>query len=92
MSVFLSFLIGLINAASIFKVLYPKKMNSMMHLLGFAFMHGCSALGVTNLLNRCGKSCRLWWTNYLRLDIKRSPFTADEQKSIVQLHGIVGSK
>ncbi|KAG8065433.1 hypothetical protein GUJ93_ZPchr0004g38308 [Zizania palustris] len=26
-------------------------------------------------LNRCGKSCRLRWTNYLRPDIKRGPFT-----------------
>ncbi|BAS79994.1 transcription factor MYB17 [Oryza sativa Japonica Group] len=43
-------------------------------------------------LNRCGKSCRLRWTNYLRPDIKRGPFTAEEQKSIVQLHGIVGNK
>ncbi|KAJ1280155.1 hypothetical protein BS78_04G209900 [Paspalum vaginatum] len=43
-------------------------------------------------LNRCGKSCRLRWTNYLRPDIKRGPFTAEEQKSIVQLHAIVGNK
>ncbi|OAY84064.1 Transcription factor LAF1 [Ananas comosus] len=40
-------------------------------------------------LLRCGKSCRLRWTNYLRPDIKRGPFTTEEQKSIVQLHGIV---
>ena len=43
-------------------------------------------------LNRCGKSCRLRWTNYLRPDIKRGPFTAEEEKSIVQLHAIVGNK
>ncbi|XP_020083824.1 myb-related protein Myb4 [Ananas comosus] len=43
-------------------------------------------------LLRCGKSCRLRWTNYLRPDIKRGPFTTEEQKSIVQLHGIVGNK
>uniref|UniRef100_K9LVX9 R2R3 MYB n=1 Tax=Iris fulva TaxID=92176 RepID=K9LVX9_9ASPA len=43
-------------------------------------------------LLRCGKSCRLRWTNYLRPDIKRGPFTPEEQKSIVQLHGIVGNK
>ncbi|MQL98448.1 hypothetical protein Taro_031150 [Colocasia esculenta] len=43
-------------------------------------------------LLRCGKSCRLRWTNYLRPDIKRGPFTPDEQKSIIQLHGIVGNK
>jgi transcription factor MYB, plant len=43
-------------------------------------------------LSRCGKSCRLRWTNYLRPDIKRGPFTAEEQKSIVQLHAIVGNR
>lgn len=43
-------------------------------------------------LRRCGKSCRLRWINYLRPDIKRGPFTSDEQKSIIQLHGIVGNK
>uniref|UniRef100_A0A1D1XYR8 Myb-related protein Myb4 n=1 Tax=Anthurium amnicola TaxID=1678845 RepID=A0A1D1XYR8_9ARAE len=43
-------------------------------------------------LLRCGKSCRLRWTNYLRPDIKRGPFTPDEQKSIIQLHGMVGNK
>ncbi|CAL4968002.1 unnamed protein product [Urochloa decumbens] len=43
-------------------------------------------------LNRCGKSCRLRWTNYLRPDIKRGPFSPEEQKSIVQLHAIVGNK
>ncbi|OEL31095.1 Transcription factor MYB39 [Dichanthelium oligosanthes] len=43
-------------------------------------------------LNRCGKSCRLRWTNYLRPDIKRGPFTAEEHSSILQLHAIVGNK
>ncbi|KQJ83761.1 transcription factor MYB41 [Brachypodium distachyon] len=43
-------------------------------------------------LNRCGKSCRLRWTNYLRPDIKRGPFTPEEHKSILQLHAVVGNK
>ncbi|KAK1267386.1 Transcription repressor MYB5 [Acorus gramineus] len=43
-------------------------------------------------LQRCGKSCRLRWTNYLRPDIKRGPFTEDEEKSIIQLHGILGNR
>ncbi|KAL6903767.1 hypothetical protein ACP4OV_004580 [Aristida adscensionis] len=43
-------------------------------------------------LNRCGKSCRLRWTNYLRPDIKRGPFTPEEHSSILQLHAIVGNK
>jgi transcription factor MYB, plant len=43
-------------------------------------------------LNRCGKSCRLRWTNYLRPDIKRGPFTTEEHSTILQLHGIVGNR
>ncbi|XP_073150205.1 transcription factor MYB17-like [Henckelia pumila] len=43
-------------------------------------------------LLRCGKSCRLRWTNYLRPDIKRGPFTAEEEKLVIQLHGILGNR
>ncbi|KAJ6675385.1 MYB FAMILY TRANSCRIPTION FACTOR [Salix viminalis] len=42
-------------------------------------------------LLRCGKSCRLRWTNYLRPDIKRHPFTLEEEKLVIQLHGILGN-
>uniref|UniRef100_A0A7N0ZQZ7 Uncharacterized protein n=1 Tax=Kalanchoe fedtschenkoi TaxID=63787 RepID=A0A7N0ZQZ7_KALFE len=43
-------------------------------------------------LLRCGKSCRLRWTNYLRPDIKRAPFTEEEEKLVTQLHGILGNR
>lgn len=43
-------------------------------------------------LARCGKSCRLRWTNYLRPDIKRGPFSHDEEKLVIQLHGILGNR
>ncbi|KAJ7962362.1 MYB transcription factor [Quillaja saponaria] len=43
-------------------------------------------------LLRCGKSCRLRWTNYLRPDIKRGPFTVEEEKLVIQLHGILGNR
>ncbi|CAL1404989.1 unnamed protein product [Linum trigynum] len=43
-------------------------------------------------LLRCGKSCRLRWTNYLRPDIKRGPFTSDEEATIVKLQGTLGNK
>ncbi|XP_057780654.1 transcription factor MYB17-like [Salvia miltiorrhiza] len=43
-------------------------------------------------LLRCGKSCRLRWTNYLRPDIKRGPFTADEEKLVIQLHAVLGNR
>ncbi|KAM1053100.1 hypothetical protein TB2_000587 [Malus domestica] len=43
-------------------------------------------------LQRCGKSCRLRWTNYLKPDIKRGPFSKDEEKLIIQLHGMLGNR
>nr|URY18787.1 MYB protein [Zanthoxylum bungeanum] len=43
-------------------------------------------------LQRCGKSCRLRWTNYLRPDIKRGRFSFDEEETIIQLHSILGNK
>ncbi|CAI9116304.1 OLC1v1017415C1 [Oldenlandia corymbosa var. corymbosa] len=43
-------------------------------------------------LNRCGKSCRLRWTNYLRPDIKRGKFSQEEEQSILHLHSILGNK
>lgn len=43
-------------------------------------------------LARCGKSCRLRWTNYLRPDIIRGPFSPEEQKLVIQLHGILGNR
>ncbi|XP_054816457.1 transcription factor MYB41-like [Prosopis cineraria] len=43
-------------------------------------------------LNRCGKSCRLRWTNYLRPDIKRGNFSDQEQQVIINLHAVLGNK
>ncbi|CAI0407161.1 unnamed protein product [Linum tenue] len=43
-------------------------------------------------LNRCGKSCRLRWTNYLKPDIKRGKFSPDEEQTILNLHSFLGNK
>lgn len=43
-------------------------------------------------LGRCGKSCRLRWTNYLRPDIKRGRFSFEEEETIIQLHSVLGNK
>ncbi|KAL3820979.1 hypothetical protein ACJIZ3_006884 [Penstemon smallii] len=43
-------------------------------------------------LQRCGKSCRLRWTNYLRPDIKRGRFSFEEEETIIQLHSALGNK
>ncbi|KAM6573531.1 hypothetical protein CsatA_017611 [Cannabis sativa] len=43
-------------------------------------------------LNRCGKSCRLRWTNYLRPDLKHDTFTPQEEDLIINLHQAIGSR
>ncbi|KAF7003538.1 hypothetical protein CFC21_018836 [Triticum aestivum] len=43
-------------------------------------------------LNRCGKSCRLRWTNYLRPDIKRGNFSDEEERLIIALHAGLGNR
>ncbi|XP_047339471.1 transcription factor MYB20-like [Impatiens glandulifera] len=43
-------------------------------------------------LNRCGKSCRLRWNNYLRPDIKRGNFSDEEEQLIIKLHSLLGNK
>ncbi|XP_023732574.1 transcription factor MYB106 [Lactuca sativa] len=43
-------------------------------------------------LQRCGKSCRLRWTNYLRPDIKRGKFSLQEEETIIQLHALLGNR
>lgn len=43
-------------------------------------------------LERCGKSCRLRWTNYLRPDIKRGKFSPEEEQTIIQLHALLGNR
>ncbi|KAM7254011.1 hypothetical protein ACFE04_031693 [Oxalis oulophora] len=43
-------------------------------------------------LNRCGKSCRLRWTNYLRPDIKRGKFSDEEERMIINLHSVLGNR
>ncbi|KAK9684773.1 hypothetical protein RND81_10G231200 [Saponaria officinalis] len=43
-------------------------------------------------LQRCGKSCRLRWINYLRPDLKRGMFTQDEENLIINLHQLLGNR
>ncbi|EXB24691.1 Transcription factor RAX1 [Morus notabilis] len=46
----------------------------------------------TGGLNRCGKSCRLRWLNYLRPDIKHGGFTEEEDSVIWTLYNSIGSR
>ncbi|KAH7662185.1 transcription factor MYB75 protein [Dioscorea alata] len=43
-------------------------------------------------LNRCRKSCRLRWLNYLSPSIKRGRFEDDEEDLIIRLHKLLGNR
>ncbi|CAN0913727.1 Transcription factor MYB113 [Linum grandiflorum] len=43
-------------------------------------------------LNRCRKSCRLRWLNYLKPNIKRGEFSEDEVDLITRLHKLLGNR
>ncbi|KAE8659363.1 MYB315 protein [Hibiscus syriacus] len=43
-------------------------------------------------LLRCGKSCRLRWTNYLRPDLKRGLLSEDEEQMVIELHAQLGNR
>ncbi|CAL9147892.1 transcription factor MYB61-like [Musa acuminata AAA Group] len=57
------------------------------------FGHGCwSSVPKLAGLQRCGKSCRLRWINYLRPDLKRGTFSQQEEDLIVELHAALGNR
>ncbi|XP_062228635.1 MYB-like transcription factor ODO1 [Phragmites australis] len=63
-------------------------------LVSFLLNHGhCCWRVVPKLagLLRCGKSCRLRWTNYLRPDLKRGPLSDDEKRLVIDLHAQLGN-
>uniref|UniRef100_A0ACD5U005 Uncharacterized protein n=1 Tax=Avena sativa TaxID=4498 RepID=A0ACD5U005_AVESA len=43
-------------------------------------------------LNRCGKSCRLRWLNYLQPDIRHGGYTDHEDRLICSLYASIGSR
>ncbi|XP_042023055.1 transcription factor MYB20-like [Salvia splendens] len=43
-------------------------------------------------LLRCGKSCRLRWTNYLRPDLKRGLLSDFEERLVIDLHAELGNR
>ncbi|KAK8967951.1 Transcription factor MYB86 [Platanthera guangdongensis] len=57
------------------------------------FGHGCwSSVPKLSGLQRCGKSCRLRWINYLRPDLKRGTFSQQEENLIIELHALLGNR
>ncbi|CAA7401787.1 unnamed protein product [Spirodela intermedia] len=43
-------------------------------------------------LSRCGKSCRLRWANHLRPNLRKGPFSPEEERLILELHAKLGNK
>eukprot|EP00253_Pinus_taeda_P030006 PITA_30006 len=55
--------------------------------------HGCwSTVPKQAGLQRCGKSCRLRWINYLRPDLKRGSFSLQEERTIIDAHRLLGNR
>ncbi|XP_042518913.1 transcription factor MYB86-like [Macadamia integrifolia] len=55
--------------------------------------HGCwSSVPKQAGLQRCGKSCRLRWINYLRPELKRGSFSEEEERIIIDVHRILGNR
>nr|AEC11889.1 MYB transcription factor ODO1 [Petunia axillaris] len=64
-------------------------------LISFILTNGqCCWRAVPKLagLRRCGKSCRLRWTNYLRPDLKRGLLSDAEEKLVIDLHSRLGNR
>ncbi|XP_062005981.1 transcription factor MYB20-like, partial [Rosa rugosa] len=64
-------------------------------LISFILTNGqCCWRAVPKLagLLRCGKSCRLRWTNYLRPDLKRGLLSEHEEKMVIDLHAQLGNR
>ncbi|KAK1384836.1 MYB transcriptional factor [Heracleum sosnowskyi] len=64
-------------------------------LISFILTNGqCCWRAVPKLagLRRCGKSCRLRWTNYLRPDLKRGLLTDSEEQLVIDLHARLGNR
>ncbi|OIW14160.1 hypothetical protein TanjilG_21300 [Lupinus angustifolius] len=73
----------------------PWTADEDMKLINFILTNGqCCWRAVPKLagLLRCGKSCRLRWTNYLRPDLKRGLLSEEEEKMVIELHAKLGNR
>ncbi|KAH0715356.1 hypothetical protein KY284_008261 [Solanum tuberosum] len=70
----------------------PEEDEKLMHYM-LTNGQGCWSDVARNAgLQRCGKSCRLRWINYLRPDLKRGAFSPQEEEHIIHLHSILGNR
>ncbi|XP_019163813.1 PREDICTED: transcription factor MYB86-like [Ipomoea nil] len=70
----------------------PEEDEKLMHYM-LSNGQGCWSEVARNAgLQRCGKSCRLRWINYLRPDLKRGAFSPQEEELIIHLHSLLGNR
>ncbi|CAN4119885.1 unnamed protein product [Withania somnifera] len=70
----------------------PEEDEKLMHYM-LTNGQGCWSDVARNAgLQRCGKSCRLRWINYLRPDLKRGAFSSQEEEHIIHLHSLLGNR
>ncbi|WCJ33276.1 myb domain protein 67 [Euphorbia peplus] len=70
----------------------PEEDEKLIHFITTHGLASWSSVPNSAGLERCGKSCRLRWINYLRPDVKRGSFTGQEERVILDLHRILGNK
>ena len=69
-----------------------KIFNNALHFGHFSFLRILIWNHRDSGLQRCGKSCRLRWINYLRPDLKRGTFSQEEENLIIELHAVLGNR
>ncbi|MQM03568.1 hypothetical protein Taro_036352, partial [Colocasia esculenta] len=73
----------------------PWTVDEDQKLINFILNHGIQCWRLVPQLAglmRCGKSCRLRWTNYLRPDLKKGALSEAEEDQIIQLHARLGNR
>ncbi|GMH17574.1 hypothetical protein Nepgr_019415 [Nepenthes gracilis] len=71
----------------------PKRWKTLAAKAGCVYDQNVDrVLTISAGLDRCGKSCRLRWMNYLRPDIKRGNISDQEEDLILRLHKLLGNR
>lgn len=71
--------------------IFNTRLITILYLIFLIGVDGLKCLFVAGL-NRCGKSCRLRWMNYLRPNIKRGNISDQEEDLILRLHKLLGNR